>query len=152
MIPPCPSPASGDCLIVNDRMSIPMSEFDYEYMRSSGPGGQNVNKTSTKVRLRWKVVESPSLDAGLLERIQANYRSRITGDGEFLVTSQRTRDRESNRADCLEKLAEMIRQVASPPKKRRPTRPTRGSKERRLKNKKQRSQRKELRRRPGDGE
>ncbi len=152
MIPPCPSPASGDCLIVNDRMSIPMSEFDFEYMRSSGPGGQNVNKTSTKVRLRWRVVESPSLDDGVLERIQANYRSRITGDGEFLVTSQRTRDRESNRADCLEKLAEMIRQVASPPKKRRPTRPTRGSKERRLKNKKQRSQRKELRRRPGDGE
>ncbi len=152
MTPPCPSPASGDCLIVNEWMSIPMSEFDFEYMRSSGPGGQNVNKTSTKVRLRWRVVESPSLDDGVLERIQANYRSRITGDGEFLVTSQRTRDRESNRADCLEKLAEMIRQVASPPKKRRTTRPTRGSKERRLKNKKQRSQRKELRRRPGDGE
>ncbi len=152
MTPPCPSPAPDDCLVVNDLVSIPLSEFDFEYMRSSGPGGQKVNKTSTKVRLRWKVVESPSLDGGLLERIQANYRSRITGDGEFLVTSQRTRDRESNRTDCLEKLAEMIRQVASPPKKRRPTRPTRGSKERRLKTKKQRSQRKELRRRPGDGE
>ena len=51
MIPPCPSPASGDCLIVNDRMSIPMSEFDFEYMRSSGPGGQNVNKVATAVRM-----------------------------------------------------------------------------------------------------
>ena len=143
---------AGDQLLVNDSVSIPLAEFDFEYIRSSGPGGQNVNKTSTKVRLRWNVVDSPSIDEGLLQRIQQNYRSRITGEGEFLVTSQRTRDRETNRADCLEKLAEMIRQVATPPKKRRPTRPTRGSKERRLQNKKQRSQRKEMRRPPGDGD
>jgi ribosome-associated protein len=143
---------AGDQLLVNDSVAIPLTEFDFEYMRSSGPGGQNVNKTSTKVRLRWNVVDSPSIDEGLLQRIQQNFRSRITGEGEFLVTSQRTRDRETNRADCLEKLAEMIRQVATPPKKRRPTRPTRGSKERRLQNKKQRSQRKEMRRPPGDGD
>jgi len=148
---PPPRPA-GDQLVVNDSVSIPLSEFDFEYMRSSGPGGQNVNKTSTKVRLRWSVVDSPSINEGLLQRIQENYRSRITGDGEFLVTSQRTRDRETNRTDCLEKLAEMIRQVATPPRKRRPTRPTRGSKERRLQNKKKRSRQKEMRRPPGDGE
>ncbi len=143
---------AGDHLVVNNRVSIPMSEFDFEYMRSSGPGGQNVNKTSTKVRLRWNVAASPSVDPGLKQRVYDAYRTRITGDGEFLVTSQRTRDQESNRTDCLEKLAEMIRQVATPPRKRRPTRPTRGSKERRLKSKKQRSRRKEMRRKPGDGD
>ena len=152
MTPSRPTRPAGDQLLVNDSVSIPLAEFDFEYIRSSGPGGQNVNKTSTKVRLRWNVVDSPSIDEGLLQRIQQNYRSRITGEGEFLVTSQRTRDLETNRADCLEKLAEMIRQVATPPKKRRPTRPTRGSKERRLQNKKQRSQRKEMRRPPGDGD
>jgi ribosome-associated protein len=152
MTPSRPTRPSVDQLLVNDSVSIPLAEFEFEYMRSSGPGGQNVNKTSTKVRLRWNVVDSPSIDEGLLQRIQQNYRSRITGEGEFLVTSQKTRDRETNRADCLEKLAEMIRQVATPPKKRRPTRPTRGSKERRLQNKKQRSQRKEMRRPPGDGD
>ena len=152
MPPPRPSRPAGDQLIVTDSVSIPLSEFDYEYMRSSGPGGQNVNKTSTKVRLRWNVGDAPSIDEGLLQRIQENYRSRITGDGEFLVTSQRTRDRETNRADCLEKLAEMIRQVATPPRKRRPTRPTRGSKERRLQSKKKRSRQKEMRRPPGDGD
>lgn len=152
MSPPRPTLPAGDQLVVNDRVSIPLSEFDFEYMRSSGPGGQNVNKTSTKVRLRWSVVDSPSIDGGLRQRIQETYRTRITGEGEFLVTSQRTRDQEANRADCLEKLAEMIRQVAVPPRKRRPTRPTRGSKERRLKNKKQRSRRKEMRRKPGGEE
>ena len=152
MTPSRPTRPAVDQLLVNDSVAIPLAEFEFEYMRSSGPGGQNVNKTSTKVRLRWNVVDSPGIDEGLLQRIQQNYRSRITGEGEFLVTSQKTRDRETNRADCLEKLAEMIRQVATPPKKRRPTRPTRGSKERRLQNKKQRSQRKEMRRPPGDGD
>ncbi|MEC9010187.1 MAG: alternative ribosome rescue aminoacyl-tRNA hydrolase ArfB [Planctomycetota bacterium] len=152
MSPNRSSVPAGDRLVVNNRVSIPMSEFEFEYMRSSGPGGQNVNKTSTKVRLRWNVAASPSIDSGLSQRIRDAYRTRITGDGEFLVTSQRTRDQDSNRTDCLEKLAEMIRQVATPPRKRRPTRPTRGSKERRLKSKKQRSRRKEMRRKPGDGD
>ena len=149
---PRPSLPAGDQLVVNNLLSIPLSEFNFEYMRSSGPGGQNVNKTSTKVRLRWSVVDSPSIGVGLRQRIQETYRRRITGEGEFLVTSQRTRDRATNQADCLEKLAEMIRQVATPPRRRRPTRPTRGSKERRLKTKKQRSRRKEMRRKPGDDE
>ena len=146
-----PPPADGH-LVVDSRVSIPLAEFDYEYMRSSGPGGQKVNKTSTKVRLRWRVLCSPSIDEGLRERIQKTFRTRITGEGEFLVTSQRTRDRETNRSDCLEKLAEMIRQVSTPPRKRRPTRPTRASKERRLKQKKQRSRQKQMRSRPGDAD
>lgn len=144
-------PADGH-LVVDSRVSIPLAEFDYEYMRSSGPGGQKVNKTSTKVRLRWRVLCSPSIDEGLRERIQKTFRTRITGEGEFLVTSQRTRDRETNRSDCLEKLAEMIRQVSTPPRKRRPTRPTRASKERRLKQKKQRSRQKQMRSRPEDAD
>jgi len=146
------TPAADGHLVVDSRVSIPLAEFDYEYMRSSGPGGQKVNKTSTKVRLRWRVLCSPSIDEGLRERIQKTFRTRITGEGEFLVTSQRTRDRETNRSDCLEKLAEMIRQVSTPPRKRRPTRPTRASKERRLKQKKQRSRQKQMRSRPGDAD
>ncbi|GIS63600.1 MAG: hypothetical protein CM1200mP2_58250 [Planctomycetaceae bacterium] len=138
-------PASDGHLIVDSRVSIPLTEFDFEYMRSSGPGGQKVNKTSTKVRLRWSVVDSPSIDEALRQRVGETFRTRITADGEFLVTSQRTRDREANRSDCLEKLAEMIPQVSAPPRKRRPTRPTRASKERRLKQKKQRSRRKQMR-------
>lgn len=146
------TPPADSHLVVDSRVSIPLAEFDYEYMRSSGPGGQKVNKTSTKVRLRWRVLCSPSIDEGLRERIQETFRTRITGEGEFLVTSQRTRDRETNRSDCLEKLAEMIRQVSTPPRKRRPTRPTRASKERRLKQKKQRSRQKQMRSRPGDAD
>ena len=146
------TPSGDGQLVVDSRVSIPLGEFDFEYMRSSGPGGQKVNKTSTKVRLRWPVLSSQSIDEGLRQRIQETFRTRITADGEFLVTSQRTRDREANRSDCLEKLAEMIRQVSAPPRKRRPTRPTRASKERRLKQKKQRSRQKQMRTRPGDGD
>ena len=119
-------------------------------MRSSGPGGQNVNKVNTKVRLRWAVQRAASVGESLRERIRLKYRRRITAEGEFLVTSQRFRDQDRNRADCLEKLAALIRDVAVAQRPRRPTRPTRASKERRLNQKRRRSRRKQLRRSPGE--
>ena len=139
-------------LEVTAAVRIPLAEFSFEYMRSSGPGGQNVNKLNTKVRLRWPLAGSPSVDDALRERIEQKYRRRINGVGEFLVTSQRYRDQERNRADCLEKLAELLREVAAPPRRRRPTRPTRAARQRRLDRKKRHSRQKHLRQQPRDSD
>ncbi len=130
-------------LIVNDNLKIPLAEFTYQFARSSGPGGQNVNKVNTKVLLRWEVKKSPSLPESVRQRFLERYGNRINAEGEFLLTSTRYRDQKRNVEDCLEKLAELLRAVATPPRKRKKTKPTRGSKERRLKEKKQRGERKE---------
>lgn len=133
-------------LIVTAQIRIPQAEFQYRYSRSSGPGGQNVNKVNSKVTLRWSPGKSPSLPDDVRQRFLSQYASRLTNDGELLVVSQRFRDQERNEADCLEKLAAMLRAVAVPPKRRRPTKPTRGAKERRLQNKSQHAQKKRQRR------
>ncbi len=136
-------------LRVNDRIEIPFTEFDFSFSRSGGPGGQNVNKVNSKVTLRWSVAKSPTLPADVRERFVQRYRRRITNDGEFVMHSERYRDQGRNVADCLEKLRELLLEVAVAPKRRRPTKPTRGSKERRLKEKRATSERKARRRKPG---
>lgn len=135
-------------LNVNDRIAIPLTEFDFTFARSGGPGGQNVNKVNTKVTLRWSPAKSSGLPADVLERFLEQYRRRMTKDGEFILHSQRFRDQGRNVADCLDKLRELLLAVATAPKKRKPTRRSRGSIERRLKDKKQSSQKKQRRRRP----
>ena len=135
-------------LIINDRIRIPTGEFQLSFMRSSGPGGQNVNKVNTKVRLRWKVVESAHLSEDVKRRFLSKYSRRITAEGEFAITSQRYRDQPRNIADCLEKLRELLVDVATPPRPRKKTRPSRASKQRRLAEKKERSGRKQLRKKP----
>lgn len=138
-------------LIVNPRIRIPLEEIEFTYTRSSGPGGQNVNKVASKAQLRWPAATSPSLPADVRARFLQRYRSRLTNDGELLLTSQRFRDAHRNTDDCLEKLRAMLQAVAVAPVPRRQTRPTRGSVQRRLQDKKQRSARKEGRRqRPAD--
>ncbi len=132
-------------LVVNDTISIPLAELDFEFSRSSGPGGQNVNKVNTKVTLQWSVRESPSLPDGVRERFVAKYRTRINNRGQLVIHSQRFRNRGRNVSDCLSKLREMVLSVAEPPKKRKRTRPSRASRERRLNDKKQRSQKKQSR-------
>jgi ribosome-associated protein len=130
-------------LVVTSRISIPRSEFELAFARSSGPGGQNVNKVNSKVQLRWAVAQSPSLPPDVRERFLARFASRLVGEGrELLVVSQRHRDQAKNVEDCLDKLREMVAAVATPPKIRRPTKPTKGSKQRRLAAKKQHSERK----------
>ena len=124
---------------VNDTITIPDTEFDWSYARSGGPGGQNVNKVSSKAVLRWNVAASPSLPEHVRARLMALHRRRVTTEGELVISSQRYRDQERNRTDCLEKLAEMVREAATLPKARRATRPTRGSKLRRLAAKRRRS-------------
>jgi ribosome-associated protein len=135
-------------LEVNDRIAIPLKELNFTFSRSSGPGGQNVNKVNSKVMLHWPVRRSPSLPDEVRERFLAKYANRITGEGEVVLISQRYRDQGRNVADCMEKLAAMIREASIVPRKRKKTRPTRGSKERRLKEKRAASTKKQLRRTP----
>lgn len=139
-------------LRVNDKLAIPLKEFSFSFSRSSGPGGQNVNKVNTKVTLRWNVRHSKSLPEDVKERFLRRYHRRITANGELVLHSQRFRDQGRNVADCLEKLRQMIADVASPRKKRRPTKPTKASKERRLQEKRRQSQRKQSRRPPSRDE
>src|SRR6185437_8108978 len=133
-------------LEVNDRIRIPEEEFSWSFVRSGGPGGQNVNKVASKAVLRWNLTASPSVPDDVKDRLRARQHQRITSDGGLLLTSQRYRDQERNRLDCLEKLREMLRAAAMPPKPRRKTKPTRGSRERRLADKRRRASIKATRR------
>jgi len=135
-------------LRVNERISIPFTEFNFTFARSGGPGGQNVNKVNSKVTLRWEIAKSPTLPADVLARFRAKYHRRMTKEGDLVMTSQRYRDQGRNVADCLEKLRVLLLEVAVAPRTRRPTRRTKGSVHRRLKDKKQQSEKKQRRRRP----
>ncbi len=137
-------------LVVNSQVRIPLAEFEITFARSSGPGGQNVNKVNSKAVLRWSVRNSPALPEAVRQRFLQKYAARLTNEGELLVTSQRFRDAPRNSQDCLEKLRTMLLAVAIPPKRRRVTRPTRGSVERRLKAKRKQSAAKQGRRERGD--
>jgi ribosome-associated protein len=133
-------------LPINDTLTIPEGELSFSYARSGGPGGQNVNKTSSKAVLRWKLADSDSVRPEVKERIARMERKRVTTEGELVITSQRFRDQERNRQDCLERLREIVLRALVVPKVRRATKPTRGSKRRRLDEKKRRSQTKQGRR------
>ena len=132
-------------MIVNARITIPREELKLSFARSSGPGGQNVNKVNSKVTLHWPVTTSPSLPADVRFRFVGKYANRINNDGELVLSSQETRDQAANIEDCFNKLREMILSVAVPQRKRRPTKPTKGSKVRRLAAKKGRSETKKNR-------
>jgi len=137
-------------LVVTPRLKIPLREFRFTFARSSGPGGQNVNKLNTKATLRWPVLRSGSLPEPVRKRFLARYRRRVTAEGDLLITSQRFRDAGRNVADCLEKLRQMLAEVAVAPKVRKATRPTRASVRRRLEDKRKRSRKKQSRRRVTD--
>lgn len=115
-------------------------------LRSSGPGGQNVNKVSSKALLRWPIRTSPSLPEAVRGRFLGKYGNRVTCDGDLLISSQRYRDQRRNVDDCLEKLRVMLAESAAPPVRRKRTKPSRGSVERRLEAKRQQSARKQGRR------
>ncbi|OWK44324.1 alternative ribosome rescue aminoacyl-tRNA hydrolase ArfB [Fimbriiglobus ruber] len=137
-------------LPVTDTIAIPDDELDWSYARSSGPGGQNVNKVASKAVLRWAYGASRSVPLDVKMRLRTAHPARVTVDGDFLVVSQKYRDQERNRADCLEKLAAMIRAAAVAPVPRKVTKPTKGSKRRRVADKRHQSTRKEQRRSPRD--
>ncbi len=129
-------------LIVTPQLRIPLREFQFSFARSGGPGGQNVNKVSTKALLRWPAATSPSLPEAVRRRLLSLYRRRVTVEGDLLVVSQRFRDAGRNTADCLEKLRAMLEVAATPPRPRKATRPTRSSVRRRLDDKRRQSQKK----------
>ncbi len=135
-------------LEVDARIRIPLRELEFRFARSSGPGGQNVNKVNSKATLRWDVGRSSALSAELRARFLARFAARIGNDGRLSISSQRFRDQGRNVADCLGKLREMLRGVARPPRPRRPTRPSRGAGERRLAGKRLQGAAKRLRARP----
>lgn len=130
------------------QIAPPLAELRFSFARSSGPGGQNVNKVESKVVLRWDVARSRSLRADVRARFLARFATRITNEGELVISSQRYRDRERNVADCVEKLRGMLAEVAVAPKRRRPTRPGRGARERRLAGKRAQARKKAERRTP----
>ena len=136
-------------LFVNPAIQIPFQEFDFTYARSSGPGGQNVNKVNSKCVLRWDVLRSPTLVSDVKLRLMHQFANRLNKEGVLILSSDRSRDQKRNYQDCLDKLTEMIRSVAHPPKKRTRTKPTQGSRRRRLKEKKSVSEKKSFRVKPG---
>jgi ribosome-associated protein len=131
---------------ITNHIAIDESELDESFIRASGPGGQNVNKLSTAVQLRFDVRRSPSLPNDVSERLQRLAGSRLTRDGVLVIIAQSHRTQGRNRQDALERLIQLIRQVAVAPIKRRPTRPTKASRERRIEGKKRRGGIKNLRR------
>jgi len=124
-------------LDIGGKLQIPLSEFDLHFARSSGPGGQNVNKVNSKVVLYWTVGASPSLPEAVRQRFLARYGHRLTTEGILVLGSDRFRDQKRNVDDCLDKLREMLLAVLTPPKPRKKTKPTKGSKERRLQGKRE---------------
>ena len=130
---------------ITDHISIDESELDESFIRSSGPGGQNVNKLSTAVQLRFDVRRSPSLPGDVRGRLERLAGRRLTRDGVLIITAQNHRTQERNRADALDRLVELIRQAAVRPIPRRATKPTKASRRRRLETKKRRSGIKALR-------
>jgi ribosome-associated protein len=137
-------------LVVSRTVAVPLAEFAVEYVRSGGPGGQNVNKVASKAQFRWPVVASPSLPDDVKQRFLARYKSRLTTEGELLLTGQKYRDQKRNLADCLERLRQMIADVLRPPTPRKATKPTKASKRRRVEAKRQRSTTKRLRGAPSE--
>src|ERR1700731_2779414 len=115
-------------LTVEPDIRVPLAEFQFSFVRSAGPGGQNVNKVNTKAVLRWPLAVSPSVTDGLRRRFRAKYGNRLTTEGELVLSSQPFGDQSRKKADCLEKLQGMLASVARPPVKRRRTRPTKASK------------------------
>ena len=122
-------------LVVDSRIQIAESEFTFTFTRSSGPGGQNVNKVNSKATLRWQPSASAGLPPDVRDRFLARHASQLTGDGDLLITSQRYRDQGRNVQDCLDKLRAMLAAIAQPPKRRKKTRPSYGSVKRRLEQK-----------------
>lgn len=137
---------------INERVSLEESELQFEFVRASGPGGQNVNKVSTAVRLRFPVLETASLPEDVRQRLIRLAGKKIGSDGMLTIQAQARRTQEANRRDALDRLVELVRSACERPKPRRPSRPTLASKKRRLESKRQNAETKARRRSLGTGD
>jgi ribosome-associated protein len=132
-------------LVVSEHIAIPDEELEWKFIRSSGPGGQNVNKVASAVQMRFDLGNTQALDAAVKQRIRARAGHRLNEDGTLLFVARAHRSQERNRADALERLRQLILESLQPPRPRKATRPTRASKERRLVGKAHQQRRKVLR-------
>jgi len=145
-----PDPQSTSRIPVTARLHILKDDISEDFIRASGPGGQNVNKVSTAVQLRFDLSGNRTLPEDVKARAAKLAGSRLTLSGEIVLQADRHRTRERNREDALERLLELLRKATERPKPRKATRPTLGSKKRRLDAKKQRGQVKKMRGRIDD--
>lgn len=127
-------------LEITPTLQLDERELQFDYLRASGPGGQNVNKVATAVQLRFDVVNSPSLASDLKGRLLRLAGKRINADGVLIIEARRFRTQEANRADALRRFVELLQKAAVPPKPRRKTKPTAASREKRLQEKKRKGE------------
>lgn len=135
-------------LEISNRIQIPESELDEQFIRASGPGGQHVNKAATAVQLRFDVENSPSLPEGVRRRLKKLAGNRLTKSGELILEASQHRSRVQNREEARKRLIKLVRRAAKPPVRRKKTKPTRASEQRRLKNKRAQSEKKRRRKPP----
>ena len=133
---------------IDERTSIDEGELAFHFARSGGPGGQNVNKVSTKAELRWKIAESRAIGEDAKQRLTALAGRRLNAEGELIVVCGRHRSQVANREECVERLVELVRRSLRPPKRRQATRPSAASKAGRIEEKRRRAGIKRARRRP----
>jgi ribosome-associated protein len=133
-------------IVINRSISIDEGEIQQDFVRSSGPGGQNVNKVATAVQLRFDVRNSPSLPDDVRQRLMRLAGRQITDDGVLIINARQYRSQDRNRQDAMQRLVELIRRAAEKPKPRKNTRPTLASKVRRLESKRRHGEAKRLRR------
>jgi ribosome-associated protein len=143
--------AMADAIRVRSGVVVPAAALAMRAVRSSGPGGQNVNKVASRVELRVDLERVTGLSGAARARLAELARRRLDADGRLLVTSQRTRDQHRNLADCRERVRRLIEKALEPPRVRRPTRPTGAARKRRLEAKKRQSERKRARDRVDPG-
>src|SRR5437764_7079936 len=134
---------------ITDAIRVPDDELHFTFARAGGPGGQNVNKVSSKAILHWDFAANTTLPAEVKDRLRRHHAKRLTGEGQLVLQGQRYRDQAKNIEDCRDKLRQMILQALHPPRPRKATRPSRGSKLRRLAEKRRQAERKAGRRQPG---